>query len=72
MSIWLYTRLIRLHYRLMDAPRYWYRADLRQLDGFVCRVASDLKARNLNLRRTGSNLRWMFVPVLLSALKETE
>ena len=52
--------LRRFHYWLMGNPRYWYLADLKNLDSFVCVLASDLNAGKFDLRKTFSRIKLRF------------
>ena len=35
--------LLRLHYRLMENPRFWYRRELIDASRILCVAASDLR-----------------------------
>lgn len=60
MKVTLVAILTRLHYRLMANRRYWYQVGLKNADGFVCRVASDLRAGKFSIVETWKRARWSF------------
>lgn len=49
--------LIRVHYRLMDDPQFWYKPLLKDVDRFVCVLASDINCGKFSLRGTLRALR---------------
>ncbi len=63
--------LRRLHYRLMDNPRYWYLPELKDADRMVCVAASDLRAGKFSMRAPWKRLRFSHVRTIAGELLAT-
>jgi hypothetical protein len=58
------------HYWMMENPRYWYLPELKNMDSFVCILASDINAGKIDFRNTFSRMKPRFLWTLIREAKE--